>query len=53
MLGRGGSATVYDFVDEQTDTKVALKQLLADSDFGQRALFQREYYTLAQIATPV
>jgi serine/threonine-protein kinase len=52
-LGRGGTATVYSAIDEETGARVALKFLLADSPAGEHvALFQREYHTLAQITHP-
>ncbi|HEX2679409.1 MAG TPA: serine/threonine-protein kinase, partial [Polyangiales bacterium] len=51
-LGHGGSATVYAAHDVRRDAEVALKLLARDADAAQRALFQREYHTLAQITHP-
>jgi len=55
-LGAGGMATVYEVHDRSTGKNVALKRLNPDADQkrGRRILelFEREYYTLSQIAHP-
>ena len=50
-IGRGGMAAVYRVHDPQRDREVALKQLLRDAPSA-RALFEREFYTLATIKHP-
>jgi hypothetical protein len=54
-LGEGGAAAVYRVRDEGSGRKLALKQLRPPAD-ERRALvtsqFEREYYTLAQLAHP-
>ncbi len=55
LLGRGGMADVYEVRDVQTGLTLALKQLRAERDDRAGlaiALFEREYYTLAQLAHP-
>jgi hypothetical protein len=55
-LGRGGMAAVYRARDPGTGRELALKQLLPPSDAGKArevvALFEREFYTLAQLSHP-
>jgi hypothetical protein len=55
-LGRGGMAVVYRVRDTARDQEVALKQLLPPRDPGKArevgALFEREFYTLAQLSHP-
>jgi tetratricopeptide (TPR) repeat protein len=47
-------ARVYRVIDERTDRAFALKKLLATEDRGSslRAMFEREYHTLVQLAHP-
>jgi anti-anti-sigma regulatory factor len=55
-LGRGGMAVVYRVRDSARDQEVALKQLQAVREPGRArevsALFEREFYTLAQLSHP-
>ena len=55
-LGAGGMATVYEVLDQATGKHVALKRLHADDDRKRQRrvleLFEREFYTLSQIAHP-
>jgi hypothetical protein len=55
-LGTGGMATVYEVHDRSTGKQLALKRLHPDADQkrGRRILelFEREFYTLSQIAHP-
>ncbi|HKU36508.1 MAG TPA: serine/threonine-protein kinase [Polyangiales bacterium] len=55
-LGRGGMASVEAAFDTATGRRVALKRLREQADEAKRLrnaeLFQREYYTLAQLAHP-
>jgi tetratricopeptide (TPR) repeat protein len=53
-LGRGGMARVYRVIDERSDQRLALKRLLVTDDRGSmlRAMFEREYHTLVQLAHP-
>lgn len=55
-LGAGGMATVYEVLDRSTSKKLALKRLNADADQKRHRrileLFEREFYTLSQIAHP-
>jgi len=55
-LGGGGMAVVYEVVDHQHGRRVALKRLTqrmqAERDKRARALFEHEYYTLAQLSHP-
>src|SRR4051794_29852231 len=55
LLGRGGAAVVYRVRDERDGRRLALKQLCPGP--GARtamltAQFEREYYTLCQLAHP-
>jgi hypothetical protein len=55
IIGRGGMATVYRALDQQTGQSCALKRgLAADGRKAKRrgALLEREYHTLAQLAHP-
>ncbi len=55
-LGQGGMAVVYRVVDATTGRKLALKRLLARAEEKKQRqvaeLFEREFYTLAQLAHP-
>ena len=53
-LGHGGMARVYRVVDERSGQKVALKQLVCAEQLAPtlRAMFEREYHTLVQLAHP-
>jgi hypothetical protein len=55
-LGRGGMAVVYRVRDAAADKDVALKRLITRQDSAvdreTRALFEREFYTLAQLKHP-
>jgi hypothetical protein len=55
LLGRGGAGAVYRVRDARSGRKLALKQLLPPDD-DRRALvtshFEREFYTLSQLAHP-
>lgn len=53
-LGRGGMARVFRVVHEPSGTRYALKQLLAtgESSATLRAMFEREYHALVQLAHP-
>ncbi len=55
-LGRGGMAVVYQVLDSTTGRKLALKRLLERADEKKQqtiaALFEREFYTLAELAHP-
>jgi ABC-type transporter Mla MlaB component len=56
QLGRGGMAVVYRVRDKSRSGDVALKQLIVDPESSQgrevTALFEREFYTLAQLSHP-
>jgi hypothetical protein len=56
QLGRGGMAVVYRVRDVSRDSELALKQLLPLQDPTRSreltALFEREFYTLAQLSHP-
>ncbi len=53
LLGQGGLASVYRAHDLATGRVVALKQLIAaDASARVRALFEREFVTLAQLQHP-
>ncbi|HEY6558467.1 MAG TPA: protein kinase [Polyangiaceae bacterium] len=54
LLGTGGMACVYEVVDDERNTTVALKRLLPESARDRRAtlLFRREYATLTQLVHP-
>jgi serine/threonine protein kinase len=55
-LGRGGMAVVYRVRDTSSAHELALKQLIihqdSDRDRETSALFEREFYTLAQLSHP-
>jgi len=53
-LGKGGMGAVYRVFDGVTDSKVALKLLSEKASQSQTisSLFEREFYTLAQLAHP-
>jgi hypothetical protein len=55
-LGQGGMAVVYRVRDTGRDAEVALKQLIVADDPERRrkinALFEREFYVLAQLSHP-
>lgn len=55
-LGGGGMAVVYEVIDQQLGRRVALKRLnqnpRPERDKRARALFEHEYYTLAQLSHP-
>jgi tetratricopeptide (TPR) repeat protein len=55
-LGQGGMATVYRVRDVRTGEELALKQMTAPAEPGRAreltALFEREFYTLAQLSHP-
>jgi hypothetical protein len=56
QLGRGGMAVVYRVRDVSRDSELALKQLLPPQNPARSreltALFEREFYTLAQLSHP-
>jgi hypothetical protein len=53
LLGQGGLASVYRAHDLSTGREIALKQLIAaDASARVRALFEREFVTLAQLQHP-
>ena len=56
LLGRGGVACVYAATERASQRRVALKQLQSQGDAEKqrrhRALFEREYHTLAQLVHP-
>src|SRR5947209_6227683 len=54
QLGHGGMARVFRVVDERTGQRFALKKLIATGDQSAtiRAMFEREFHTLAQLAHP-
>ena len=55
-LGGGGMAVVYEVLDHQQGRRVALKRLRQhtqpEREKRARALFEHEYYTLAQLSHP-
>lgn len=53
-LGHGGSARVFRAADERSGRRVALKKLVATGgrEATLRAMFEREYHTLVQLAHP-
>jgi hypothetical protein len=53
-LGRGGMARVYRVVDERSGRRLALKRLVLEGERKAtlRAMFEREYYTLVELAHP-
>jgi tetratricopeptide (TPR) repeat protein/tRNA A-37 threonylcarbamoyl transferase component Bud32 len=55
-LGRGGMACVYRALDPRTGREVAIKQLTAATEAKRSneaaLLFEREFYTLAQLSHP-
>src|SRR3954471_11367798 len=53
-LARGGMARVYRVIDERNGNALALKQLSAGEERSAtlRAMFEREYHTLVQLAHP-
>lgn len=52
LLGSGGMGAVHAAVDLSTGSVVALKRLSPDSTAQGRALFEREYQTLAELRHP-
>ncbi len=52
LLGQGGMGAVYAVVDRANGTRRALKRLHADAREKARALFEREYRTLAGLRHP-
>jgi hypothetical protein len=55
LIGRGGTADVYEVRDPQSGRALALKRLHTERPERMQlalALFEREYYTLAQLAHP-
>lgn len=55
LIGRGGTAAVYEAIDETTGRSVALKRLHAEQAKRRATvlLFQREYHTLAELTHPL
>jgi hypothetical protein len=53
-LGRGGMARVYRVLDERSGQRLALKRLIVEGERTAtlRAMFEREYYTLVELAHP-
>jgi len=52
LLGAGGMGSVHAAVDLSTGSVLALKRLAPDSKPHTRALFEREYQTLAELSHP-
>lgn len=52
LLGSGGMGAVHAAVDLSTGSVLALKRLAPDSTAQSRALFEREYQTLAELRHP-
>jgi tetratricopeptide (TPR) repeat protein len=52
LLGVGGMGEVHQVVDETNGQRLALKRLLPQANGTQRALFEREYHTLASLKHP-
>ena len=55
LIGRGGMADVYEVRDERSGRALALKRLRLERPERAQlaiALFEREYYTLAQLTHP-